>query len=118
MIDEGDISSIICKMSLRGPKFMRKVDGLILIFIDFYVPVLTPRLNSTETSLQLSENITLFAICHQQRDLDGHQVFGVYHLYYTLQCGGQDGIFGTPACTSLDVDISPSTESLIFSEKE
>jgi hypothetical protein len=35
---------------------MRKVDGLSLIFIDFYVPALTPRLNSTETSLQLSEN--------------------------------------------------------------
>jgi hypothetical protein len=39
---------------------MRKVDCLSLIFIDFYVPALTPRLNSTEPSLQLSENITLF----------------------------------------------------------
>jgi hypothetical protein len=36
---------------------------LSLIFIDFYVPSLTPRLNSTETSLQLSENITLFVVC-------------------------------------------------------
>jgi hypothetical protein len=42
---------------------MRKVDGLSLIFIDFYVPVLTPRLSSTETSLQLSANIPLFAVC-------------------------------------------------------
>jgi hypothetical protein len=42
---------------------MRKVDVLSLIFIDIYVPVHTPRLNSTETSLQLSENITLFAVC-------------------------------------------------------
>jgi hypothetical protein len=42
---------------------LRKVDGLSLIFIDFYVPALTPRLNSTETSLQLSENIILFAVC-------------------------------------------------------
>jgi hypothetical protein len=41
---------------------MRKVDGLSLIFIDFYVPALTPRVNSTETSLQLSENINLFAV--------------------------------------------------------
>jgi hypothetical protein len=55
MIDEGDIPSTQRKMSLRGPKSMRKVDGLSLIFIDFYVPVLIPHLNSTETSLQLSE---------------------------------------------------------------
>jgi hypothetical protein len=38
MIDEGDIPSVQCKMSLRGPKSARKVDGLGLIFIDFYVP--------------------------------------------------------------------------------
>jgi hypothetical protein len=37
---------------------MRKVDGLSLIFIDFYVPALS----STETLLQLSENITFFAV--------------------------------------------------------
>jgi hypothetical protein len=40
MIDKGDIPSIQCKMSLGGPKSMRKVDGLSLIFIDFYVPAL------------------------------------------------------------------------------
>jgi hypothetical protein len=34
---------------------MRKVDGLSLILIDFYVPELTSRLNSIETSLLLSE---------------------------------------------------------------
>jgi hypothetical protein len=63
MIDKGDIPSIQCKMSLGGPKSMRKVDGMSIIFIYFYVPALTPRLNSTETSLQLSENIALFAVC-------------------------------------------------------
>jgi hypothetical protein len=63
MTDEGDIPSIQCKMSLRGPKSMRKVDGLSLMFVDFYVRALTKRLNSTETSLQLSENITHFADC-------------------------------------------------------
>jgi hypothetical protein len=62
-IDEGDIPSIQCKMSLSEPKSMRKVDGLSLIFIDFYIPGLIPGLNSTETSLQLSENITFFAVC-------------------------------------------------------
>jgi hypothetical protein len=63
VIDKGDIPSIQFKMSLKGPKSMRKVDGQSLYFIDFYVPALTPRLNSTETSLQISQNITLFAIC-------------------------------------------------------
>jgi hypothetical protein len=49
------IPSIQCKMGLKGPKSMRKVDGVSLIFIGFYVTVLTQRLNSTETSLQLSD---------------------------------------------------------------
>jgi hypothetical protein len=90
--DKGDISSIQCKMSLRGRKSIRKVDGLNLIFHASYVPALTPRLNSTEPSLQLSKNIALFAICliyvvyrcHQQRDGDRPQVFEVYHLY--IEC--------------------------------
>jgi hypothetical protein len=34
---------------------MRNVDVLSFIVIDIYVPGLIPRLNSTETSLQLSE---------------------------------------------------------------
>jgi hypothetical protein len=45
MTDEGDIPSIQCKMSLRGPKSMIKVDDLGLNLIDFYVPALTQRLN-------------------------------------------------------------------------
>jgi hypothetical protein len=63
MIHEGDIPSIQCKMSLRGPKSMRKVDDLSLVFSDFYVPALTPRSSSIETSLRLSENIIFFAVC-------------------------------------------------------
>jgi hypothetical protein len=62
MIDEGDIPSIQSKMDLRGRKSMRKVDGLSIILIDYYVPALTPRVNSTETSLQLPENITFFVV--------------------------------------------------------
>jgi hypothetical protein len=44
--------------------------------------------------------------CHQQRDLDRHQVFGVYHLYsYILyNVGERMEPFGTPACISLGVD--------------
>jgi hypothetical protein len=63
MIDEGNDPSVRCKMSLRVPNSMRKVVGLSLIFIDLYVPVLTSCLNSTETSLQLSENVTFFEVC-------------------------------------------------------
>jgi hypothetical protein len=63
MIVKGDIPSIQYKVILRGPKSVKKVDGLSLIFIDFYVPALIPHLNGTETSLQLSEYITLFAVC-------------------------------------------------------
>jgi hypothetical protein len=54
MIDEGDIPSIYCTASLRGPKSVRKVDGLNFILIDFYVPTLKTYLNITEISLQLS----------------------------------------------------------------
>jgi hypothetical protein len=63
MIDEGDFPSIHCKMSLRRLKSVRKVDGLSLTFIDFYVPAPTPHLNSSEISLQLLENVTLFVVC-------------------------------------------------------
>jgi hypothetical protein len=34
-IDKEDILSIQCKLRLKGPKAMRKVYGLSLIFIDF-----------------------------------------------------------------------------------
>jgi hypothetical protein len=57
MIDEGDILSIQCKFSLRGPKSMSKVNGLSLNFIDFYVPALTPRLNSTKTRCELVSRV-------------------------------------------------------------
>jgi hypothetical protein len=72
-------------MSLREPK-SEKSGWPESIFIGFYVPALTPRLNSIETSPQLSESITFFAVCHiytgviQQRDLDRHLVFGGYHF--------------------------------------
>jgi hypothetical protein len=64
MTEKENIPSIQCKMSLRGPKSMRKIDGLSLIFIDFFVLAITPYLSSTKTLLQLSENMTLFVVCH------------------------------------------------------
>jgi hypothetical protein len=63
MIDEGDIPSIQYKMSLKEIESMRKVDDLSLIFIDFYAPAFTPRLSSSEITLKLHENISLFALC-------------------------------------------------------
>jgi hypothetical protein len=64
MTDEGDILSTQCNMVLGGPKSMSKVDGLSLIFNNLYGAALTPCLNTTETSLQFSENITHFAVYH------------------------------------------------------
>jgi hypothetical protein len=61
-IDEEDGPFSEYKMSLRRPKSMRKVDDLSLTLIGFYAPALSPCHNSTETSPQLSENITLFAV--------------------------------------------------------
>jgi hypothetical protein len=63
MIDEGDILSIHCQMNIRGSKYMRNVDDLNLVIIDFYVPALTPHLSNIEASLQVSESITLLAVC-------------------------------------------------------
>jgi hypothetical protein len=62
MIDEEDIPSIQCKMSLRVPKSMRKVYGPSLVLIDIYDPLLTPRLNISR-DLAAAENITLFVVC-------------------------------------------------------
>jgi hypothetical protein len=100
MIDKGDILSIQYKIGLRGSKSVKKVDGLSLVVIYFYVPALTPCLCSTEISLKLAEKKLLFAICHiqvyrcrQQRPrMTG--VWGVSFIYiymYTVQCEGQDG---------------------------
>jgi hypothetical protein len=74
MIEEGDILSIWCKMILSGSKSMRKLHGLSLVSIDFYVPVLTQCLNSTETSLQLSEDIILFAVCRIYRGVISKEI--------------------------------------------
>jgi hypothetical protein len=63
MTDEGDVLSVQCKMSLRGSKSMRKVVDLSLTFVECHVPALISHLNSTKTSLQLSDNITFFAVC-------------------------------------------------------
>jgi hypothetical protein len=97
---------------------MRKVDGLSFIFIDFYVPVFTTHLNSTETSLQISENINLFATCRRvssamrPRQIPG--VWGVSFIYTLYNVGDRTEPCGIPACMSLSVDISPSTETLNF----
>jgi hypothetical protein len=45
---------------------MREVDCLSLVFIDFYVPSLTPRIDCITTAVQLSENISLLALCRIQ----------------------------------------------------
>jgi hypothetical protein len=51
-------------MAFRGPESMKKVDELSFMLIDIYISALTQRLNSVENPLQLSQNKTLFAVCH------------------------------------------------------
>jgi hypothetical protein len=88
MIDEGDIPSVqsTSKMSLNRSNCER-IDGLSFNVLDFYVPLLTPHLSCTETSLQLSENISFFASCRIYTGVNHketyiiQQVFGRYHLH-------------------------------------
>jgi hypothetical protein len=58
VVYKGNDPSFQCKMSLDRSTLMEGIDGLSLIFIDVYVPVLTPRLHGSETALQISDNIT------------------------------------------------------------
>jgi hypothetical protein len=93
---------------------MREVDCLSFVFIDFYVPALTPHLNCIKTALQLSENIPLLVLCRIQtgviskegkintRCLEGGGVSLMYMLY---NVGDRTETCGTPACISLGVDI-------------
>jgi hypothetical protein len=121
VIDKGDILSIQCTVSLRRPKSVRKVDDLSLMFIGFYVPAFTPRLNSSETSLQLSENITTFAVCDMYTDviskeawIDRRCLGRIIYIYMLYSVGDMTEPCGTPACISLGVGISPSTKTLNF----
>jgi hypothetical protein len=119
MLDKGDILAIQSKISLIRPKSMRKVDGLSLIFISFYVPVLTPYLNSTEAlRTQPSSWCRTYTGFFSK---DRHQAFGVYHLYilYLYTVGDRTEPCGTPGCISLTIDILPSeTLNFLWKRKE
>jgi hypothetical protein len=52
---------------------MREVDCLSPLFIDFYAPMLTPRLDCMKTALKLSENIALLAFCRIETDVIGKE---------------------------------------------
>jgi hypothetical protein len=63
---------------------MREIDGLSIIFIDLYVPALTPWLHRSGVSLQLSEIVRFFAICcncHQEMGLNEPLGFPANHLH-------------------------------------
>jgi hypothetical protein len=79
--NKGSLPSFLCKKNLDWYAWMGEVDGPSLIFFDFYVPALTPRLHWGETALQRSENITIFAICCIYTCIIGKKGFGLYHLY-------------------------------------
>jgi hypothetical protein len=114
MINEGYIPSIQRKINFRGPKSVRKVDLLILVFIDFYVPPLTPRLNSADTWLQLSENITLFAVCHICTGVIKKETYIRVYARCLGAGTGRNLVATRPVRISPGVNISPSTETLNF----
>jgi hypothetical protein len=102
---------------------MRKVDSLSLIFIDFCVSTLIPRLNSTETSLQHSKNLTLFPVCRiytgvisKETYIDTRCLGRILYTYmYTMyNVGDRKEPCGTPVYIFLGLGISPSTETLNF----
>jgi hypothetical protein len=103
---------------------MIKVDCLSFMMIDFYVPVLKSRLNSTDTSLQLSENIpSLRSVAYVyigfvSKNLETPGGWGVLFIYRLYNVGDRTKPCGSPTCTSLGVDISRSTETLNIQCKE
>jgi hypothetical protein len=97
---------------------MREVDGPSFLFIDFNV-ALAPRLSGIKTALQLSENITLFAICGIHINVIGKEgqintwcLGGIIYVYTLYNVGDRMEPCGTPACIFLRVDISSSSETL------
>jgi hypothetical protein len=102
-------------MSLEWSTSMTEVDGLSLIPTDLYVSALTPRLYWGKTVLQLSGNITFFAICCiytrviVKKGLVDPCGLGDMICIQTLQ---NTKHFRTTACVSRGVDIIFSTETL------
>jgi hypothetical protein len=62
IISKRVVLTVQCEMNLTWPNSMTEVDDPSFIFIDFQVTALASRLYRIQTALQLSENITLFAI--------------------------------------------------------
>jgi hypothetical protein len=62
VVYEENLLSFQCKKSFDWSTPMGEADGLNLLFINLNVPALTPRLHCGETALELSKNITFFAI--------------------------------------------------------
>jgi hypothetical protein len=102
-------------MSLRGPRPMTKVHGLSFIFNSLYVPELIQRLDSIETSLQLSENIDLFAVSFiytnvisKETQRDTRCLGVIIYILYNME--NRKEPCGTPA----GADISTSAETMHF----
>jgi hypothetical protein len=58
------------------------------IFNDFHVPAFTPHLNSSGTSLQLSENIPLFAVCRMYTGVISKEA--IIYIYCTVWGTGRN----------------------------
>jgi hypothetical protein len=126
MIYKGDVPSVPCTTSLDRSTTAGDIDGPSLIFIDFYVPALTPLLHRSEEALHLSENTSFPVVCsictciiskENQIELGIRGASCIYELH---KIGDMKATCGTAACTSFGVDILPSREALnvLFEENK
>jgi len=98
-------------MSLDLSTSVGEINGLSIIFIDFYVLGLTPRFHQSEAALQFSENITLRSdvyvhVPSAKRSGLIRGVWVVFFAYRLYRVGVRMKPFGTPAYISRAVDIS------------
>jgi hypothetical protein len=104
---------------LRRSTTTSEVDPLSLILINFNTPVRTPGLHWVETALEFSSNKIFLAICRIRQVSSAKWarltpcVWASY-IYMLKSVGERTETCGTPACITLGVGISPSTETLNF----
>jgi hypothetical protein len=106
-------------MSPNRSKSVREIDGLSLIFINPYIPVLTLRIHCIEAALQLSRNTALLAVCYiYTRVISNDSQAGTWGLgafiNKSYRLGARTENCGTRACISRGVDNSPSIVILNF----
>jgi hypothetical protein len=94
------VPSFQCRLSIDRSMSTGEVDGLRFIFIDLYVPELTPHLFYVQVALELSEYIALRSVAciHVSSAKRANGPLGLAGVIYiqTIRCRGQDGTLWHP----------------------